>query len=223
MIRVREVFATMQGEGSQAGRPSVFVRLAGCNLWSGHQQQREQGHGACALWCDTDFVGGDVVAAPELVQRVQALTAGWAVPHVTITGGEPLLQLVRPAGAEVVRALRAAGVRVAVETNGTVRAPVLQLPGLHVTMSPKRLRADRAHQDPLGHVVVRRCTDLKLVVPQWPLDEMRRLVQEVEHEHLYLQPLDTGGGAAAVDLALAMAQQLGGRVSVQAHKLVGMP
>lgn len=220
-LLVRELFATVQGEGSEVGKPSVFVRLAGCNLWSGHAAGRAAGAGSCALWCDTQFVGGDRLEPAQVLEQVLAAADGWACPHVTITGGEPGLQLQRPAGEQLVQLLHDAGVAVAVETNGTVQCDVLDPDRVHVTCSPKVLRAQ---PDSLQHVVLTACTDLKVVVPQWPEHVLRRLVEQVAHRHLYLQPLDDGTGPLThLQAAREAAQLLGGSVSVQTHKLTGMP
>src|SRR5688572_25780590 len=121
---VKEIYYTLQGEGLNAGRPAVFLRFAGCNLWSGLEADRDQGP-SCSRWCDTDFVGTDGpgagrFASPrELAAAVANCWPGAARPFVVCTGGEPLLQLDRP----LVDALHAAGFEIAVETNGTRPAP----------------------------------------------------------------------------------------------------
>lgn len=227
MIAVKEIFPTMQGEGSLAGTPAVFVRLAGCNLWSGTEKGRATGKGLCASWCDTDFVGGDRMTPDQLHRAIGSIAGHWPRTLVVITGGEPGLQLRKPDGAEFVRLLledEYKSFQVAVETNGTVDCEVLQRPDVHVTLSPKAIKGhpdDPVH--PLAHIVLRRCTDLKLVVPQWSADVLHLMASEIEHEHLYLQPRDTGNPNEHLDLALRLAVDLRGRVSVQTHKFVGLP
>ena len=218
-LTVREVFATMQGEGSMAGAPAVFVRLAGCNLWSGLPHLRDAGTGACAAWCDTDFAKGTRHEPQEVADTVLRLCSGWAVPLVVVSGGEPCLQLRRPEGEALVRLLHASGVRVAVETNGTTPADVLDEVD-HVTVSPKALRAPGTSA--LAHVVVRKGTDLKVVAPQWAEDDLRSMA-EWSFTHRYVQPLDTGAGPGAVQPALELAARLGWRVSAQVHKLLELP
>lgn len=219
MITVREVFATMQGEGSMAGAPAVFVRLSGCNLWSGLAHLRHAGTGACAGWCDTDFAKGTRYEPQEVVDTVLRLCDGWARPFVVVSGGEPCLQLRAASGELLVRALQDAGAAVAVETNGTVEADVLGSLQ-HVTVSPKALRA--TGKDALAHVRVRTGTDLKVVAPQWG-DEELHAMNGWAFAHRYVQPLDTGNGPGAVQPALELAARLGWRVSAQVHKLLELP
>jgi organic radical activating enzyme len=218
-LTVREVFATMQGEGSLTGAPAVFVRLAGCNLWSGLQHLRDAGAGACAAWCDTDFAKGTRYEAQEVADAVLRLCDGWARPLAVVSGGEPCLQLRTASGEQLVDRLRHAGVRVAVETNGTVQADVLGSVD-HVTVSPKALRAPGT--DPLAHVLVRAGTDLKVVAPQWSDADLLQMAGWA-FAHRYVQPLDTGTGPGAVQPALELAARLGWQVSTQVHKLLELP
>jgi organic radical activating enzyme len=218
-LTVREVFATMQGEGSMAGAPAVFVRLSGCNLWSGLAHLRHTGTGACAAWCDTDFAKGTRYEPGEVVDTVLRLCDGWARPFVVVSGGEPCLQLRTASGELLVRRLQDAGVAVAVETNGTVEADVLGSLQ-HVTVSPKALRAPS--DDTLAHISVRTGTDLKVVAPQWSDDDLHRM-DGWAFAHRYVQPLDTGTGPGAVQPALELAARLGWRVSAQVHKLLELP
>lgn len=224
-LAVKEVFATLQGEGSQAGRPAVFVRLSGCNLWSGLESGRESGTGGCAAWCDTQFVGGSRWEVPALISQVFALMPDWVRPFVVISGGEPCLQLRTPQGERFVDLLVAGGADVAVETNGTVFADVLHHSGIHVTVSPKVLRASYSHEDvgeSLAHVIVRRGTDLKVVVPQWDVRHLRAM-SEWDFEHRFVQPLDDGQGGPMHPNVRWFAERLGWKVSVQTHKLLGLP
>jgi 7-carboxy-7-deazaguanine synthase (Cx14CxxC type) len=206
---VKEMFYTLQGEGAQAGRAAVFCRFAGCNLWSGREQDRA---GAVCNFCDTDFVGtdgkgGGKFAGPaELAAAVAALwpAGGGGKPYVVCTGGEPLLQLDAP----LIDALHAAGFEVAVETNGTQAAP----PGLDwICVSPK---AD-------APLVLTSGDELKLVYPQTLAPPER--FAGLDFEHFFLQPMDSVLKAehtrAAVAYCMAHPQW---RLSVQMHKVVGI-
>jgi 7-carboxy-7-deazaguanine synthase len=207
---VKECFYTLQGEGAQAGRPAVFLRFAGCNLWSGREQDRAT---AVCNFCDTDFVGtdgeggGKFATAQDLAAHVAArwpdLTQG--KPYVVCTGGEPLLQLDEAA----IDALHAQGFEVAVETNGTQPAPQ----GLDwICVSPK---ADAPVVLTSGH-------ELKLVFPQ-PLALPERFAH-LDFQHFYLQPMDgllqKQHTQAAIAHCLAHPQW---RLSVQTHKVLGIP
>jgi 7-carboxy-7-deazaguanine synthase (Cx14CxxC type) len=207
---VKELFLTLQGEGGQAGRPAVFCRFAGCNLWSGREEDRAS---AVCTFCDTDFVGldgpgGGRFETPEAL--VAAALALWRGPVdqpklVVCTGGEPLLQLDAP----LIAAWRAAAFEVAVETNGTLPAPE----GLDwICVSPK---ADAPLQQTSGQ-------DLKLVYPQANVDPAR--FEGLAFEHFLLQPMDgparLENTRAAIDYCLAHPRW---RLSVQTHKYLGLP
>lgn len=215
MYAVKELFYTLQGEGAQAGRPAVFLRFAGCNLWSGQEQDRARGAGSCAAWCDTDFFGtdgpgGGRFASAELL--ADAARARWpaaastpARPFIVCTGGEPLLQL----DAALIAALAARGFEIAVETNGTQPAPA----GLDwLCVSPKA-----------GAPLVQDHGDeLKLVFPQAGLDPAELL--GLSFRHFFLQPMD--GPAARENRLAALAYCLAHpawRLSLQTHKLLGIP
>lgn len=209
---VKEVFLTLQGEGMQAGRRAVFLRLAGCNLWSG--RERDRGQAQCRF-CDTDFVGtdgenGGRYDAAALAGRAGALwgddrSASEARPLVVVTGGEPMLQL----DGALVDALHRAGFEIAVETNGTLPAAA----GLDwLCVSPKA-----------GTEVVQRSGDeLKLVWPQDGIDPDALL--EWDFRHFIIQPLDgperERSLSAAIDYVMAHPRW---RLGLQAHKLIGMP
>lgn len=207
---VKEAFYTLQGEGAQAGRPAVFCRFAGCNLWSGREQDRAA---AVCTFCDTDFVGtdgaggGKFATAAELAAHVAALWPAGAGgrPYVVCTGGEPLLQL----DAVLVDAFHAQGFEVAVETNGTQPAP----PGIDwICVSPKA-------SAPLELV---RGDELKLVYPQASAPPER--FAQLEFARFYLQPMD--GPDAAANTQAATAYCLAHpqwRLSLQTHKLLGIP
>lgn len=205
---VKECFYTLQGEGAQAGRPAVFLRFAGCNLWTGREQDRAS---AVCNFCDTDFVGtdgegGGKFATPEaLAEWVASRWPGGGKPYVVCTGGEPLLQLDEPA----IEAFHAHGFEVAVETNGTQPAPK----GLDwICVSPK---AD-------APVVLTKGHELKLVFPQ-PQALPERFAA-LDFEHFFLQPMDgllkNKNTRAAIDYCLAHPQW---RLSLQTHKLLGIP
>jgi len=206
---VKEIFYTLQGEGAQAGRASVFCRFAGCNLWSGREQDRA---GAVCNFCDTDFVGtdgqggGKFASAEELAE---AIAARWpqgqaGKPYVVCTGGEPLLQV----DEALIAALHARGFEIAVETNGTQPAP----PGLDwICVSPK---AD-------AEIVLTRGDELKLVFPQ-PLARPERFAG-LQFQHFFLQPMDSllqrQHTREAVAYCMAHPQW---RLSVQMHKVIGI-
>ena len=204
---VKEIFLTLQGEGMQAGRRAVFLRFAGCNLWSGREEDREA---ASCTFCDTDFVGmdgenGGRYEAGALAGRVAALWDDGPRPLVVVTGGEPLLQL----DAALIDALHARGFEVAVETNGTLPAPA----GLDwICVSPKA-----------GTEVVQRSGDeLKLVWPQPGIDP--DMLAGWDFRHLLIQPMDCAEReaalAAAIDLVMEDPRW---RLSLQTHKLLGLP
>jgi 7-carboxy-7-deazaguanine synthase len=227
MLVVKEMFSTMQGEGSMAGRPAFFVRFAACNLWSGHEKDRIKGAGHCALWCDTAFASGDRHEVPQLVEHIANEIEHWAAPFVVFTGGEPTLQLRK--NEQFITRLRGAlpGVTLAIETNGTVEWDGLHECIDHVTVSPKAIVRDLSPSQPFitqsdtEHIKVKRGTDLKVVVPSpFLLDEL----DQWDFEHKFVQPLDIGdSGQAHLQTALNDAARLGWRVSVQTHKLVGLP
>jgi 7-carboxy-7-deazaguanine synthase len=207
---VKEIFYTLQGEGANAGRPAVFCRFAGCNLWSGHEKDRAT---AVCTFCDTDFVGtggpdggkfrtaGDLAAAvAERWPRVN----GRSRPLVVCTGGEPLLQI----DAALVDALHEAGFEIAVETNGTLAPPA----GIDwICVSPK------AGSD----TVLLRGNELKLVYPQDGAPPER--FADADFEHFYLQPMD--GPALGANIALSIEYCLAHpqwRLSLQTHKITGI-
>jgi 7-carboxy-7-deazaguanine synthase (Cx14CxxC type) len=205
---VKEMFLTLQGEGMQAGRRAVFIRFAGCNLWSGREKDRAA---ARCRFCDTDFVGTDGTDggrydAASLAAKAQALWGGaaGARPLCVLTGGEPLLQV----DEALVEALHAAGFEVAVETNGTQAAPA----GLDwICVSPKA-----------GTRIVQRSgNELKLVWPQPGIDP--DALAALDFEHFLIQPMDCAERAAALEasIALVMADPRW-RLSLQAHKAAGL-
>ena len=205
---VKEAFLTLQGEGAQSGRRAVFIRFAGCNLWSGREVDRAS---ADCRFCDTDFVGTDGDGGGKFADAAQLADHAarmWGEPGgprlAVITGGEPLLQL----DAALIDALHDAGFEIAVETNGTLPVPT----GLDwICVSPKA-----------GTDVVQRAGDeLKLVWPQdgVDLDEL----ESWDFRHFFIQPMD----CADRDSALAQAVELvmerpTWRLTLQAHKYIGL-
>jgi 7-carboxy-7-deazaguanine synthase (Cx14CxxC type) len=206
---VKECFLTLQGEGVQSGSRAVFLRFAGCNLWSGREQDRAT---AQCTFCDTDFVGtdgeggGKFVSAEELAAHIERLWGeGSDRRLVVITGGEPMLQLDTP----LVDALHARGFCVAVETNGTLPAA----PGIDwICVSPK------AGTD----VVQRRGNELKLVWPQTGIDPAE--LEGWDFEHFLVQPMDCEAREESVEAAIRLAMERPKwRLSLQAHKVLGLP
>lgn len=207
---VKECFYTLQGEGKHAGRPAVFLRFAGCNLWSGREADRTS---AVCTFCDTDFVGtdgdgGGSFRTPEaLATHVAARwpDSGGGTPYVVCTGGEPTLQLDAP----LVAALHDAGFEIAIETNGTR----MVIAGVDwICVSPKA-----------GAPVVQTCGDeLKLVYPQ--ATAMPERFADLDFRHFLLQPMDGPARAANTEAAVAycLAHPQWG-LSLQTHKTLGIP
>ncbi|CAH1044819.1 7-carboxy-7-deazaguanine synthase [Halomonas sp. TD01] len=212
MYHVKEAFYTLQGEGAQAGRASVFCRFSGCNLWSGREVDRAS---AKCSFCDTDFIGTDGLnggrfnTASELADHIKALWPihlGRATPYVVFTGGEPLLQLDTP----LIALLHSDGFEVAVETNGTVVPP----PGIDwLCVSPKST-------NPL---VVTCGDELKLVFPQSAAPPTQ--FANLDFNHFFLQPMDHGIAhknheTVQATTAYCMANPQW-RLSLQTHKIAG--
>ena len=206
---VKEIFLTLQGEGGQAGRAAVFCRFAGCNLWTGREEDRAR---AVCTFCDTDFVGvdgpggGKFQTADDLVRAVSgAWTGPKACALVVCTGGEPMLQLDTP----LIAAFHAAGFEIAVETNGTLPAPT----GIDwICVSPK---ADTVLAQTSGQ-------ELKLVYPQDGVDPERFV--GLDFERFYLQPMDGDDREVATTQAVAYClAHPRWRLIVQTHKYLGLP
>ncbi len=205
---VKEIFLTLQGEGGQAGRPAVFCRFTGCNLWSGREEDRAT---AVCTFCDTDFVGmdgpggGRFGAAEDLAVAVEAKWRGGDHDRlVVLTGGEPLLQV----DAALVEALHVRGFSIALETNGTIAAPT----GIDwICVSPKAE----------AQVVQTSGQELKLVYPQVGVDPAR--FEGLAFERFLLQPMDGPDRAAATEAAIAYClAHPRWRLSVQTHKYLGI-
>lgn len=204
---VKEMFLTLQGEGMQVGRRAVFLRFAGCNLWSGREEDRA---GAVCTFCDTDFVGmdgdhgGRYPDADALADQATVLWGDLPEPFIVMTGGEPLLQV----DAALVAALKARRFEIAVETNGTQEAP----DGIDwICVSPKEG----------SEVVLRRGNELKLVWPQPGIDP--RALEHWDFDHFLIQPMDganlTSTREAAIRFVLEHPKW---RLSTQTHKVVGI-
>jgi 7-carboxy-7-deazaguanine synthase len=210
---VKEVFLTLQGEGANSGRASVFLRFTGCNLWNGTPEGRASGKGDCAKWCDTDFLGGDKFTAPQLVDTANAL---WGQrdelqKFIVLTGGEPTLQL----DESLVVQLQAAGWTVAVETNGTVDNPALAIVDW-VCLSPKRgarVRLATFHE-------------IKVVLPGgWTKDELRALevmAKQSDCQFAFVQPQDTEGLDSCQTCVEFVTARPYWRLSYQTHKALGL-
>jgi len=211
---VKELFLTLQGEGAHAGRPAVFCRFTGCNLWTGREEHRSI---AICQFCDTDFVGtdgpggGKFESAASLAAAVAAMwtsagaVEGVGMPYVVCTGGEPLLQL----DDELIEALHDVGFQIAIETNGTLPIP----DGIDwVCVSPK------AGAD----FVVERGDELKLVYPQ--LDFGPERFEQLDFANFYLQPMDGPARARNTERAVQYClQHPNWRLSTQTHKYLGIP
>lgn len=206
---VKEIFLTLQGEGVQAGRRAVFLRFAGCNLWSGREADRAT---AVCRFCDTDFVGTDgtnggrYADAEALADTVaQVWGEDRAAAYVVITGGEPLLQLDAP----LIDALHARGFEIGVESNGTIAAP----DGIDwLCISPKACAT----------TVQRRGNELKLVWPQDGIDPAE--LAGWAFEHFLLQPMDSPARAANTQAAIAyVLANPRWRLTTQTHKALGLP
>lgn len=209
MYQVKEIFLTLQGEGTNAGRAAVFCRFAGCNLWSGREADRSE---AICQFCDTDFVGtdgsggGKFATAASLAKAVASHWNGGARDRfVVLTGGEPMLQV----DAALIDALHGEGFKVAIETNGTIPVP-REIDWICV--SPKA-----------GADLVQLAGDeLKLVYPQSAL--LPEALAGMDFRYLYLQPMDGPDAAKNTELAVAYCRtHPQWRLSLQTHKLIGIP
>ncbi len=214
MYSVKEIFYTLQGEGARSGRAAVFLRFAGCNLWSGREADRAS---AVCRFCDTDFTGTDGLGGGKFANAgtlANAVAGHWpagqassprAQPYVVCTGGEPLLQL----DSALIEALHAHGFEIAIETNGTLPAP----PGVDwICVSPK---AGTRLAQQTGN-------ELKFVYPQDDADPAA--FQHLDFQHFFIQPMD---GPDLKDNIVASAAfcmtHPRWRLSLQMHKLAGIP
>ena len=209
---VKEIFYTLQGEGANTGRPAVFCRFAGCNLWTGREEDRAN---AICTFCDTDFLGtngpggGKFATAEALASAVAATWPASTSPRarrfVVCTGGEPLLQLDEP----LVQALHGQGFEIAIETNGTQLPP----PGIDwICMSPKAG----------APLILTHGQELKLVFPQKGAEPER--FENLDFQHFFLQPMDSPQRERNTQLATRYClEHPQWRLSLQTHKLLGIP
>jgi len=209
---VKEIYYTLQGEGAQTGRPAVFLRFAGCNLWTGREKDRAR---AICNFCDTEFVGtngpggGKFANAADLAAAVRAT---WpdsvsGKPYVVCTGGEPLLQIDDAA----IEALHNAGIEIGVETNGTLQAPA----GLDwICVSPKA-----------GATVVQTSGDeLKLVYPQPEPEAQPERFIDMAFSHFFLQPMDSTNREQNTQATIRYClEHPHWKLSLQTHKIIGIP
>lgn len=206
---IKEIYYTLQGEGFHTGRPAVFVRFTGCNLWSGREEDQAT---AVCRFCDTDFLGtdgpgGGVFEAATVIQKVSKLwpKTSRSSPFAVCTGGEPLLQLDQG----LVDAFHGAGFEIALETNGTISPPA----GIGWTCVSPKAGAE---------LVLKKGNELKLVFPQDGIDPQEYL--HLDFEHFYLQPMDgpelAANTAASVDYCLRHPEW---KLSLQIHKILNIP
>lgn len=207
---IKEIFYTLQGEGAHAGRPAVFCRFSGCNLWTGREQDRAT---AVCTFCDTDFVGtdgergGKFKDALALAATIDSLwpRTHTASKYVVFTGGEPLLQL----DAALIEAMHAHGFTIAIETNGTLPVP----DGVDwICVSPK-----------MGSTLaVKRGSELKVVIPQ--LGQQLQDYEQLDFEHFFVQPMDGPRAADNTRLAIETCRNNPKwKLSLQTHKLLQIP
>jgi 7-carboxy-7-deazaguanine synthase (Cx14CxxC type) len=216
MYTVKELFPTLQGEGAHAGRAAVFCRFAGCNLWSGREEDRTT---AICQFCDTDFVGSDgfgggkfdtaISLAHAIETAWRSTSAGPQQRYVVFTGGEPLLQL----DGELIAALHQKGFAVAIETNGTMKVPK----GVDwVCVSPKAG----------SELIVLQADELKLVIPQSNHQELEKIMarfEKMDYRNRFLQPMDGPDLKSNTELAVRLCQKRPlWRLSLQSHKLIGI-
>lgn len=207
---IKEIFYTLQGEGAQAGRPAVFCRFSGCNLWSGRESDRAA---AVCKFCDTDFVGTDGELGgkyPDSDYLAQTINSLWpstytASKYVVFTGGEPLLQL----DAALIDSMHAHGFEIAIETNGTLPVPV----GVDwICVSPK-----------MGsQLVVHKGSELKVVIPQ--MDQDLQAYEKLDFDHFFVQPMDGLATEQNTRLAIDVCKRNPKwKLSIQSHKLLQIP
>ena len=216
MYTVKELFPTLQGEGAHAGRAAVFCRFAGCNLWSGREEDRAS---AVCQFCDTDFVGSDGAGggkfetADQLADAIEAAwnstSAGPQQRYVVFTGGEPLLQL----DTALIEVLHAKGFAVAIETNGTIKVPK----GVDwVCVSPKAG----------SELIVLQADEIKVVIPQVghrSLEILLARFEKMDYRNRFLQAMDGPNLQENLALAVRLCQKRPlWRLSVQAHKMIGI-
>ena len=206
---VKEIYYTLQGEGYHTGRPAVFIRFTGCNLWTGHEKDREN---AICDWCDTDFVGTDGINGGKysVIEITNIITDLWSEttssdPYVVCTGGEPLLQMDNA----IIKAIHEAGFEIGIETNGTIIPP----DGIDwICVSPK------ANAD----LILKKGNELKVVYPQCGMNP--RIHEKLEFDHFYIQPMDGIDQKKNIkrseEFVMNHPQW---KLSLQTHKIMGIP
>jgi len=206
---VKEIYYTLQGEGYHTGRPAVFIRFSGCNLWTGHEKDRS---GAICNWCDTDFVGtnginGGKFSAEEITNIINSLWIGNVLsePYVVCTGGEPLLQM----DESLIKAIHKAGFEIGLETNGTMIPP----DGIDwICVSPK------ANAD----LVLKNGNELKVVYPQCGMNP--RMHEKLKFDHFYIQPMDGIDQKNNIKRSEKFVlDHPKWKLSLQTHKILGIP
>ena len=209
MYTIKEIYYTLQGEGFHTGRPSVFIRFTGCNLWSGLEKDRE---GAICDWCDTDFVGtngpnGGKYSTVDITKIINDL---WPAnqnskPYVVCTGGEPLLQMDN----EFIATIHVAGFEIGLETNGTIIPPA----GIDwICVSPK------ANAD----LLLREGHELKVIYPQYGMNPGKH--EDLDFDHFFIQPMDGSNQVKNIEISEEfVAEYPQWKLSLQTHKIIGIP
>ena len=206
---IKEIYYTLQGEGYHTGRPAVFIRFSGCNLWTGHEKDRS---GAICYWCDTDFVGtngvnGGKFSVEEIVNIINSL---WKInlltdPYVVCTGGEPLLQM----DDYLIQAIHKAGFEIGLETNGTMIPPN----GIDwICVSPKTN----------AELILKNGNELKVVYPQCGMNP--RIHEKLKFDHFYIQPMDGINQKDNIKRSEKFVlDHPKWKLSLQTHKILGIP
>jgi len=209
MYTIKEIYYTLQGEGYHTGRPAIFIRFSGCNLWSGQEKDRKK---AICNWCDTDFLGtngtnGGKYSAKNIKKKILDL---WplnveSLPYVILTGGEPLLQI----DDKLVRNIHEAGFEIGLETNGTLNPP----DGIDwICVSPK------ANTD----LILIKGNELKVVYPQSGINP--RIYEKLQFEHFFIQPMDgTDQQKTTKKSKDFVMKNPVWKLSIQTHKILGIP
>ena len=206
---VKEIYYTLQGEGYHTGRPAVFIRFSGCNLWTGHEKDRS---GAICDWCDTDFVGtnginGGKFSVKEIINIINSQWKGNVLsdPYVVCTGGEPLLQM----DEALIKAIHKAGFEIGLETNGTMIPP----DGIDwICVSPK------ANAD----LILKNGNELKVVYPQCGMNP--RVHEKLKFDHFFIQPMDGINQKENIKRSKKFVlDHPKWKLSLQTHKILGIP
>lgn len=207
MYSIKEIYKTIQGEGAQAGRTAVFVRFSGCNLWSGREKHRDS---AVCQFCDTDFVGtnginGGNYSVTQLVEIISEIWGSSSNKLIVFTGGEPMLQL----DEQLIQLCQANGFETAVETNGTIP---IDFNIDWICVSPKEG----------SELIVKNGNELKVVFPQQ--GQNLEALSDLEFDHLFLQPMDVKEGKNNINKTIQYClENPKWKLSIQQHKLIGMP